>query len=104
MYNRPLTVQYDTSFQEQNMGIKPCLEDIDKYVDICQINMIKSCTICGYTDSSKSWCIQYCLLYCISTELIRLLTPSMSRRLVFSGSKHIDHIFAFLFDKKNKPL
>ena len=32
LYNEPSTVQCDTSFQEQKLAIKSCLEAIDKYV------------------------------------------------------------------------
>ena len=84
------------------MAIKSCLEAIGEYADIGHTNMIKSCTIRGYAGSGKSWCMQYCLLYCMSKGLIGVPTSVMSRRSVFLGSKHIDHMFALPFEKKYK--
>ncbi len=69
--------------RKQELEIKSCLEAIGKYADIGHTNMIKSCTICCYTGSEKSWCIQYCLLYCMSKGLIGVPTSVMSRRSVF---------------------
>ena len=61
--------------------------------------MVKSCSICGYAGCGKSWCMQYCLLYCSSKGLFGLPTSVMSRRSVFLGSKHIDHVFCLPFEK-----
>ena len=41
----------------QKQAIKSCREAIDEYADIDHINMIKSCTVCNYAGSSKSWCM-----------------------------------------------
>ena len=60
----------------------------------------KSCTIKGYAGCGKSWCIEYCLIHCFTKGLFSLPKSVMSRRSVFLGSKHIDHMFCLLFDKK----
>ena len=62
--------------------------------------MIKSCTIRGYAGSGKSWFMQYCMLHCFAMGLIGVLKSIISRRSVFLGSKHFDHIFCLPFDKK----
>ena len=62
--------------------------------------MLKSCTIQGYSGCGKSWCIQYCLINCFVKGLFGLPTYVMSRRSVFLGSNHIDHMFCLPFDKK----
>ena len=94
-------IQSETSFKEQKNAVKLCTDTIDKYSDIFQRNVVKSCTIRGYAGCGKSWCMQYCLLYCYAKGLIGIPTSVMSRRSVFLGSKHIDHLFCLPFDKKH---
>ena len=92
-------IQSEESFQEQKRVIKFCTDPINDYCNIFRTNMVKSCSIRGYAGCGKSWCMQYCLLYCISRGLFGLPTSVMSRRSVFLGSKHIDYIFCLPFEK-----
>ena len=62
--------------------------------------MLKSFTIQGYAGCGELWCMQYCLIHCFTKGLFGLTTSFMSRRSVFLGSKHIDHMFCLPFDKK----
>ena len=93
--------QPEQSYHEQKQAIKMCIDAIDSYCSITQNNMVKSCTIRGFAGCGKSWCMQYCLLYCYAKGLIGVPTSVMSRRSVFLGSKHIDHLFCLPFVKKN---
>ena len=97
----PSPIQSEESFNEQKIAVKVCTEAIDKYNNIFQKCMVKSCTIRGYAGSGKSWCMQYCLLYCYAKGLIGIPTSVMSRRSVFLGSKHIDNICCLPFKKNN---
>jgi hypothetical protein len=93
--------QNDESFREQKNAIKICTEVMNEYANIFQnAKMQKSCTIQGYAGCGKSWCMQYCLIHCFAKGLFGLPTSVMSRRSVFLGSKHLDHMFSLPFDKK----
>ena len=45
--------------------------------------------------------MQYCLLHCYAKGLIGIPTSVMSRRSLFKGSKHINHLFCLTFAKSN---
>ena len=92
---QPSPIQSEESFREQKFAVEVCTETIDRYNDLFQKYMVKSCTIRGYAGCGKSWCMQYCLLYCYAKGLIGIPTSVMSRRSVFLGSKHIDNIFVY---------
>ena len=62
--------------------------------------MLKSCTIQGYAGCGKLWCMQYFLIHLFAKGLFGLPTYVMSRRSVFLGSNHIDHMLCLPFDKK----
>ena len=99
-FTEPSSLQNDLSFAEQRQSTKICTEAIDDYANVFKSSMIKSCTIRGYAGSGKSWCMQYIMLHCFALGLIGVPTSVMSRRSVFLGSKHIDHMFCLPFDKK----
>ena len=94
-------LQPEQSYYEQKQVIKMCVDAIDNYCNLTQNNMVKSCTIRGFAGCGKSWCMQYCLLYCYAKGLIGVPTSVMSRRSVFLGSKHIDNLFCLPFVKIN---
>eukprot|EP00957_Ditylum_brightwellii_P201974 15328020-Ditylum_brightwellii.AAC.1 len=48
LFNEPSTAQNEESFQEQQCAIKLCTKTVNKYSNIFQNSMIKSCTISGY--------------------------------------------------------
>ena len=93
--------QPQQSFDEQKIAIKLCIDTINEYADINRRYTVKSCTIRGFAGCGKSWCMQYCLLHCYAKGLIGIPTSVMSRRSVFLGSKHIDHLFCLTFSKSN---
>ena len=94
--------QNEESFREQKSAIEICTGIMNEYANIFQnAKMQKSCTIQGYAGCGKSWCMQYCLIHCFAKGLFGLPTSVMSRRSVFLGSKHLDHMFALPFDKKD---
>ena len=63
--------------------------------------MVKICTIRGHTGCKKYWCVHHILLHYYVKGLFGIATHVVSRRLVFLGSKHIDHIFCLTFDKNS---
>ena len=93
------SIQPIQSYIEQKVAIKLCTDTINEYANINRRNFVKSCTIRGFAGCGKSWCVQYCLLYCYSKGLLGIPTSVMSRRSVFLGSKHIDHLFYLPFSK-----
>ena len=94
-------IQPIESYNEQKKAIELCINSIDEYANIHRRNYVKSCTIRGFAGCGKSWCMQYCLLHCYSKGLLGIPTSVMSRRSVFLGSKHIDHLFGLPFSKLN---
>lgn len=93
--------QSNSSFDEQKQAITYCTNAIDDYSNILRTHMVKSWTLRGFAGCGKSWSLQYCLLYCYAKGLLGVTTSVMSKRSVFLGSKHIDHLFSLPFSKRN---
>ena len=61
--------------------------------------MVNICTIRGYAGCGKSWSMQFTLLHTLSKGLFSLPYAQISRPSVFIGTKHIDWLFSFPFEK-----
>ena len=95
--------QPDQSFEEQSFAIKKCCDTINEYANISRTHMLKSCVIRGFAGCGKSWSMQYCILHAYSKGLFAIPTAMMSRRAVFLGTKHLDWLFCFPFEKNFSP-
>lgn len=86
--------QSDDSFREQEFAIRKCVESINKYTNLWELDTFtKNVGIRGFPGSGKTWCALYISLYALSKGLNVMTTAILAKRARQIGGIHYHKLF-----------
>ena len=92
--------QSNDSFVEQRFAIKMCLDTIERYCNLWEVDSYtKNICIRGFPGSGKTWCALYLSLYALSKGLTVVTTAILAKRAIQIGGIHYHKLFCLPIGK-----
>ena len=93
--------QSTSSFEEQKYAVKTCVESIQKYLSVMNVEHVKNIIVTGFPGSGKTFIMMHSVIYARSKGLTVFTTAMMSHRAIQLSGIHWHKLLCIPVDRSN---